>query len=139
VLDACVVLLLIGFGVRAIYLGARRVPAGPTHTHDVPRPLPGDRWKLARPFWVGAVHGLAGSGALTAIVVTTLPSTLSQLGYLLLFGLGSTVGMAALSGLMGWPLARLGGHHAFARTVALAAGCVSTALGLVWAFQDLRF
>jgi nitrile hydratase accessory protein len=131
-LDVCVVLLLIGFGVRAIYLGARRVPPGPTHTHAAPRALPVDRWTLARPFWVGAVHGLAGSGAMAAIVVTTLPSTLTQLGYLLLFGVGSTVGMAALSGLLGWPLARLGGHHLFARTVALSAGCVSTALGLVW-------
>ena len=35
VLQLCVVLLLIGFGVRAIY-GARRVPAGPTHTHRTP-------------------------------------------------------------------------------------------------------
>jgi len=134
VFDACVVLLLIGFGVRAIYLGARRVPAGPTHTHGVQPALPLDRWTLARPFWVGTVHGLAGSGAVTAIVVTTLPSMVAQLGYLLLFGVGSTVGMAALSGLLGWPLARLGGNHVFARSVALAAGCVSAALGLVWGY-----
>jgi nitrile hydratase accessory protein len=138
VLDVCVVLLLIGFGVRAIYLGARRVPAGPTHTHAVPRAMPVDRWTLARPFWVGAVHGLAGSGALTAIVVTTLPSTLTQLGYLLLFGVGSTVGMAALSGLLGWPLARMGGNQVFARSIALAAGSVSTALGLVWGYPLLE-
>jgi nitrile hydratase accessory protein len=138
VLDICVVLLLIGFGVRAIYLGARRVPAGPTHTHKIPRALPVDRWTLARPFWVGAVHGLAGSGALTAIVVTTLPTILTQLGYLLLFGVGSTVGMAALSGLLGWPLARLGGQHVFVRSVSLAAGSASCALGLVWGLPILE-
>jgi hypothetical protein len=100
--------------------------------------MPVDRWTLARPFWVGAVHGLAGSGALTAIVVTTLPSTLTQLGYLLLFGVGSTVGMAALSGLLGWPLARMGGNQVFARSIALAAGSVSTALGLVWGYPLLE-
>ena len=71
---------------------------------------------------MGAVHGLAGSGALTALVVTTLPSTVTRLGYLMLFGVGSTVGMAALSGLLGWPIARLGGHPWFARTVSLAVG-----------------
>jgi hypothetical protein len=80
------------------------------------------------------VHGLAGSGALIALVVTTLPSTVTRLGYLLLFGVGSTVGMAALSGLLGWPIARLGTHHGFARTVSLAVGCVSTALGLLWGY-----
>ena len=80
------------------------------------------------------MHGLAGSGALTALVVTTLPSTLTRLGYLSLFGVGSTAGMAVLSGLLGWPLARLGGHPLFARSLSLVVGCVSTALGLVWGY-----
>ena len=128
-----VVLLLIGFGVRAMYQGARRVPAGPTHSHRRPRACM-DRGTLARPLLVGAVHGLAGSGAMTAIVVTALPSTAARLGYLTLFGVGSIIGMAALSGLLGWPIARLGSHHGVRRTVSLAVGCVSTALGLFWGY-----
>jgi hypothetical protein len=83
---------------------------------------------------VGAVHGLAGSGAITALVVATLPSTLARLSYLSLFGIGSTVGMAVLSGLLGWPLARMGGHRATVRTLSLAVGGVSTALGLFWGY-----
>lgn len=139
--ELCVVLLLVGFGVRAIYQGARRLPAGPTHTHRRPAGSSSfhvDRWTLARPFLVGAVHGLAGSGALIAVVVTTLPSTMTQLGYLLLFGAGTTVGMAALSGLLGWPIARLGTNHSFVRTVSLAVGCVSTALGLFWSYPLIK-
>jgi hypothetical protein len=88
---------------------------------------------LARPLLVGAMHGLAGSGALTALVVTTLPSTAARLGYLTLFGAGTIVGMVVLSGLLGWPLARLGTNRVFTRTVAIAVGSVSTALGLFWA------
>jgi hypothetical protein len=136
-----VVLLLIGFGIRAIYHGARRVPAGPTHSHRTSGGLTSfrvDRWVLARPFLVGAVHGLAGSGALIAVVVTTLPSTMTQLGYLLLFGVGSTVGMAALSGLLGWPIARLGANQSMARTLSLVVGCVSTALGLFWSYPLIQ-
>ena len=94
------------------------MPAGPTHSHEhrsVVTLSASDRWTLARPLLVGAVHGLAGSGALTALVVTTLPSTVTRLGYLALFGVGSTVGMAALSGLLGWPIARVGAHRAVAR------------------------
>jgi nitrile hydratase accessory protein len=141
VLEVCVVLLMVGFGVRAIYQGACRVPTGPTHSHRRPgafSPSQVDRWTLARPLLVGAVHGLAGSGALTALVVTTLPSTAARLGYLMLFGVGSTVGMAALSGLLGWPIARLGAHRLFARTVSLAVGCVSTALGLYWGYPFIE-
>jgi nitrile hydratase accessory protein len=141
VLEVCVVLLLVGFGVRAICRGACRVSAGPTHSHQrlgAFSPFQVDRWAVARPLLVGAVHGLAGSGALTALVVTTLPSTVTRLGYLTLFGVGSTVGMAALSGLLGWPIARLGAHHVFARTVSLAVGCVSTALGLFWGYPFIE-
>ncbi len=141
VLEVCVVLLLVGFGVRAIYQGARRVPAGPTHSHRRPgafSPFQMNRWTLARPLAVGAVHGLAGSGAMTALVVTTLPSTATRLGYLMLFGVGSIVGMAALSGLLGWPIARLGSHHLFTRAASLAVGCVSTALGLFWGYPFIK-
>lgn len=135
VLEVCVVLLLVGFGVRAIYQGACRAPRGPTHSHRHPRAFSlsqMDRSTVARPLLVGAVHGLAGSGAMTALVVTALPSTATRLGYLILFGMGSIVGMAALSGLLGWPIARLGTHHAVTRAAAVAVGCISTALGLFW-------
>ncbi len=141
VLEVCVVLLLVGFGVRAIYQGACRVPRGPTHSHRTTgalSPFQMDRRTVARPLLVGAVHGLAGSGAMTALVVTTLPSTVTRLGYLMLFGVGSTVGMAALSGLLGWPIARLGTHHVFTRAASLAVGCVSTALGLLWGFPFIE-
>ena len=139
--ELCVVLLLVAFGARAIHHAARRVPRAAAHSHRAPRAssiLGLDNWTVARPLLVGAVHGLAGSGALTAMVVTALPSATMQLGYLLLFGAGSTVGMAALSGLLGWPIARLGANHAFTRSFSLAVGCISGALGLLWGYPIIR-
>ena len=50
------------------------------------------------------------------------------------FGLGSTLGMAALSGILGWPLAHLSSHRAVARGISLTVGCVSTVLGLAWGY-----
>jgi hypothetical protein len=84
---------------------------------------------------VGAIHGLAGSGALTALVLTTLPTTTARLTYMALFGIGSTLGMATLSGLLGWPLARLGAHQAVSRGVPFLVGCLSLTLGLVWGYS----
>jgi nitrile hydratase accessory protein len=135
-----VVLLLIGFGARAIYLAACNALPRRTHSHAKPtssRLLDIDRWTLVRPLLVGAVHGLAGSGALTALVVATLPSTTTRLGYLALFGIGSTLGMVALSGLLGWQIARMGSDRAVVRTFSLAVGCVSTVLGLFWGYPFL--
>jgi hypothetical protein len=145
VFEFCVALMLIGLGLRAIYVAARQGPAGPARVHHhghtvhvhqgAPAHIHIGAWTLARrPLLVGAIHGLAGSGALTALVLTTLPSTAARLTYMVVFGLGSTLGMAALSGLLGWPLARMGHHHALARGVSLAVGCVSTVLGLVWGY-----
>jgi nitrile hydratase accessory protein len=132
-----VVALLVGFGVRALHQGASGRVALRTHSHGRGRPpssAPASGWRVARrPFVVGAVHGLAGSGAITALVVTALPSALTRISYLGLFGIGTTVGMALLSGLLGWPLARFGADRRTARVLSLAVGSVSTGLGLLWA------
>ena len=128
-----VVALLVGFGARSILHSARPVLPGSSHVHAKPGAANGDRWTIARrPLMVGAVHGLAGSGALTALVMTTLPSMASQLAYMALFGIGSTLGMAILSGLLGWPIARIGGNRVLARAIFLVVGCTSTAFGLSW-------
>jgi nitrile hydratase accessory protein len=135
-----VVVMLVGFGARAIYQAAWNAVPRRTHSHARPatsRLVDVDRWTLARPLMVGAVHGLAGSGALTALVVATLPSTATRLGYLALFGAGSTFGMVALSGLLGWQIARMGSNRAVVRTFSLAVGCVSTVLGLFWGYPFL--
>ena len=73
VLAWAVVLLLVGFGFRAIALSAGHTSVGPTHSHvhgARPASIPAGRWTLARrPLMVGMVHGLAGSGALTALII----------------------------------------------------------------------
>jgi len=133
--ELAVVVLLVGFGVRAMYQGAGRHVPGRTHSHAKPAARSDvGPWTIARPFLVGAVHGLAGSGAITALVVATLPSTTTRLSYLALFGIGSTLGMTVLSGLLGWHIAQVGAGRSVARTFSLAAGCVSTVLGLFWGY-----
>ncbi|MEO8258651.1 MAG: urease accessory protein UreH [Acidobacteriota bacterium] len=146
--ELLVALMLVGLGVRAIYCAARQGGDGPARLHHHGRLVhvhPGapahvhvGRWTLARrPLLIGAVHGLAGSGALTALVLTTLPTTAARLTYMVLFGLGSTVGMAALSGALGWPLGHLARHQTLARAISLTVGCVSTVLGLFWGYPLL--
>src|SRR5262245_24619410 len=148
VFELFVALMLIGLGLRALAVAARQGPAGPIHEHHHGQMVHVHRgtaahihvgaWTLARrPLLVGAVHGLAGSGALTALVLTTLPTPAAQLTYMLVFGLGSTLGMAALSGLLGWPLARAGRHRGLARALSLAVGGVSTVLGFAWGLPIL--
>jgi hypothetical protein len=75
----------------------------------------------ARPFWIGAAHGLAGSGALTLLILGTMSSRREGLLYLGSFGLGSTLGMAAASVALTLPVAISGtGAPRLARAVSAA-------------------
>jgi len=58
----------------------------------------------------------------------------ARLTYLALFGIGSTLGTAALSGLLGWPIARVGTHGTVARSVSVLVGSISIMLGLYWGY-----
>ena len=91
-----------------------------------------------KPLLVGAMHGLAGSAALTLLVLTQIPSVLLGLLYLGLFGIGSTVGMLVMSGLIGLPFAlsarRLTSFNYGLQTIA---GALSVAFGLWYAYETV--
>jgi len=57
----------------------------------------------ARPLVVGMIHGLAGSGALMLLVLSTISSPLVGLFYILVFGAGSIGGMMLMSLLLSVP------------------------------------
>ena len=68
------------------------------HSHAVSR----IGWK---PVLVGMLHGLAGSGALTLLVLTQISSSWLGFLYVATFGFGSIAGMLLMSGLIGLPFA----------------------------------
>jgi high-affinity nickel-transport protein len=92
----------------------------------------GRRAYAVRPLVVGVVHGLAGSGALTALVLAGFDTNLERLAYTVVFGGGSVLGMGLLSGIAGWPLARLLRTPRARGWTSAAAGLLSVAMGLLW-------
>ncbi len=144
-LELGVAAMLLALGVRGIVEAVRDHRRGPAfrHAHGLHAHAHGGagahvhvagRTLALRPFVVGVVHGLAGSGALTALATAAFPDVRARLLYVLLFGAGSVLGMAAISGLAGFPLARLARsprtHRAFSLAVAL--GAVATGLAWGW-------
>jgi ABC-type nickel/cobalt efflux system permease component RcnA len=99
------------------------------HSHRVSRV----GWK---PILVGMMHGLAGSGALTLLVLAEIKSAWVGLLYVLDFGLGSIVGMLLMSGLIGLPFAltskKLTHAHQGLQTVA---AILSICFGIWYAYQ----
>lgn len=68
------------------------------HSHEHPRGV------LLRTLLVGVMHGMAGSAALLLLTAASVKPAPVGLLYVLLFGLGSIVGMAALSAIIAVPL-----------------------------------
>ena len=124
------------FGVEKIHLHAHahnpethvhfhvheRSPDEHSHTHPFK--------SMRRPFMVGMVHGLAGSAALMLLVLTTIPSALAGLVYILIFGIGSVGGMLLLSGMIGLPFIFTAQRFKLLnRWIRLLAGAASIAFG----------
>ncbi len=116
-------------GVMLVLLGAdllRRMRHLPGAADRQPCPaLP------LRALAVGAMHGLAGSAALVMLSLQGLPSVPLGLASIAVFGLGSIVGMAALSVAIALPL-RVSARHLVGlhRTATALVGLCSIGLGI---------
>jgi ABC-type nickel/cobalt efflux system permease component RcnA len=157
-LEFCVALMIIGLGATALWRALRK--RGDVHVHehshdglshvhvhfhesqtrhDVQRTHTHAVSQIGlKPILIGAMHGLAGSGALTLLVLTQINSTGYGLLYLAVFGVGSIAGMLLMSGLIGLPFAltsrKFTGLHQRLQT---AAAVVSLAFGFWYAYQLL--
>lgn len=94
-----------------------------------------DHRHLRRPLLMGIIHGLAGSGALTVLVLNTMSSATQGLVFLLVFGMGSILGMLVFSGLIGIPFKLLTGLSLRLNPwIHGTAGLISVVLGslIIW-------
>jgi sulfite exporter TauE/SafE len=144
VFEGGVSVMLIVLGVRAISRAVRGGSAGPVtphhhgrfahaHTQGAPHIHVAGRAIAWRPLIVGLIHGLAGSGGLTALVFAELPTPGLRIAYIALFGLGSVAGMAIASGIAGASLHAMARRASTRRSVSMFSGAVSIFVGLLWA------
>lgn len=87
----------------------------------------------ARAVAIGAVHGMAGSAAVSLLVLATLPTVAGAVVYLLVFGAGTIIGMTALTAVMAYPVALTSRLRRAPTALAVGAGVGSIAFGIVYA------
>jgi high-affinity nickel-transport protein len=89
-----------------------------------------------RPLIIGTVHGLAGSAAVAILAMTTITDPWWAIAYLLLFGLGTVAGMAAMTMAMAVPIVCAGKKmFRWSEAISVGSGIVSVAFGMIIAFQ----
>jgi ABC-type nickel/cobalt efflux system permease component RcnA len=88
-------------------------------------------YQTLRPLAVGLVHGLAGSAAIALMVLATIRDPLLAIGYLLVFGIGTIVGMMLITLAIALPLTAANRRVTqSSHYLALASGALSLAFGL---------
>jgi hypothetical protein len=122
-----------GDGLAHLHLhshaGETTVHASSAHGHAH---VHGFRW---RTLLVGLMHGMAGSAALLVLAVSQAASPGVAVAYVLLFGIGSMLGMGALSAVIAVPLAVSARWLIWAnRGLQGAVGAVTIAVGVgtIW-------
>lgn len=117
--------MLVGLGLWSL----RDALVGPREHEPSKEPM------IRREGWggyaVGLVHGLAGSGALLLLAAATLPTLAAGVGYALLFGLGSVLGMGAVTLALAVPFRAARARPVLFRTLVGLAGLLSVALGVL--------
>lgn len=147
--ELLVAAMLVVLGVRGMARGVSAATTGPfarhahgarSHAHAASaRHVHVGRVSVAiRPFLVGVVHGLAGSGAMTTLALSRMPTALGGALYVLAFGAGSVLGMAALTEVAGHALGRAVRGERFRDGLVRATGALSMIVGVVWALEALR-
>ncbi len=83
-------------GERHLHLHSHQRASDHMHGHWLRRSL--------QPLFVGMVHGLAGSAALMLMVLSTVSTLWEGVAYILVFGVGSILGMMLLGLVISLPL-----------------------------------
>lgn len=92
-------------------------------------------YKLVRPLIIGIVHGLSGSAAVALLVVPIIRDPRWSVAYLLVFGVGTIIGMMLITMAIASTFHLLGGGQKFFQRLALASGMLSLVFGLAVAYQ----
>ncbi len=101
---------------------------GISHTHSHPHNV--DHKHSHKSYLIGCMHGIAGSGALVALIASTMNGFDMMIYFLILFGVGSIIGMIIASGAMGLPLILLSKINSSAKYLRYVISGVTLIIGL---------
>ena len=147
-----------GVGVMLIFLGAttltgfnvgkflRGIGRSRTHSHEHIHQESGvvhshhhdhnhDHRHGHKSLIVGMIHGMAGSGALVLVVLSTISSVPLGLAYIAIFGAGSIGSMAAMSALIGLPFARVGNYRRTSLLLKYVAAAITLVIGISLVYE----
>jgi len=92
-------------------------------------------YSLIRPLIIGIVHGLSGSAAVALLLVPIIRDPKWSVAYLLVFGIGTIIGMMLITMTIGSAFHLVRGGQKFFQRLSFASGLLSLCFGLFIAYQ----
>ncbi|MCQ6275822.1 sulfite exporter TauE/SafE family protein [Bacillus sp. V3B] len=85
--------------------------------------------------FIGLVHGLAGSGAMVLLTMSTVKNVEEAAIYILLFGVGTVIGMLFFTTIIGIPFVLSKKRKTMSRPLGITTGIISTVFGVYYMYN----
>ncbi|MGG3471030.1 sulfite exporter TauE/SafE family protein [Neobacillus pocheonensis] len=123
-------------GIMLVTLGVNSIVSILKHSHQ--HTHASDTNEKARPhiksFFIGLIHGLAGSAAMVLLTMSTVTTAWQGAIYILIFGCGTVIGMLSFSTVIGLPFVLTSGKQVN-RYLNNLAGIISILFGIYYMYN----
>lgn len=94
-----------------------------SHTHSI------NHKHGHKSYLIGCIHGIAGSGSLVALIASSMNGFDMMIYFLILFGIGSIIGMTVASGILGLPYILLSKINLVTKYLKYVIACIAFIVG----------
>ncbi|MFN2747250.1 MULTISPECIES: urease accessory protein UreH domain-containing protein [Bacillus] len=133
-------------GIMLVYLGVKTILSFKnnhvhTHQHLHSHQSGGDhkhrhkKVTYLRSTFIGLVHGLAGSGAMVLLTMSTVKNVEEAALYILIFGAGTVIGMLFFTTIIGIPFVLSKKRGAISGTLGMTTGVISAVFGVYYMYN----
>ncbi len=127
-------------GIMLVYLGVAsmlslRGNKGMQHQHEELHNVPIKRYTYYKSLIVGFIHGLAGSAAMVILTMSTVNSVWEGAIYIVVFGLGTVIGMLLFTTIIGIPFILSMKRTITSKTLLFSTGVISTGFGIYYMYN----
>jgi len=127
-------------GIMLVYLGITTLTAFKRarinhYYHIQGHKHPSGNYSYIKSVCIGLVHGLAGSGAMVLLTMSTVKSVVESAVYILIFGIGTIFGMLFFTTILGIPFIISAKRVEVNKTLTQITGAISTVFGIYYMYN----
>jgi high-affinity nickel permease len=122
-------------GIMLVYLGVNTTLSLNHQTDPNSHDKPNHGMSYFKSMLIGFVHGLAGSGAMVLLTISTVKSAWEASLFMLIFGVGTVIGMLIFTTIIGLPFVMTAKKINLNTTLTKLTGSISVLFGLYYMYN----